>query len=91
VNKSGAGPPGSLHRKIGCDLRQGRKNMKKIQNMLKKVFGTAGSDNRGIGVIEVLLILVVIVGLILVFKNQIGSIITSAFNAINGNVDTIIN
>ena len=65
--------------------------MKKMFNSLKRLFGNAGSDNRGIGVIEVLLILVVIVGLILVFKNQIGSIITSAFSAINGNVDTIIN
>ncbi|MBO7402303.1 MAG: hypothetical protein J6U10_04860 [Lachnospiraceae bacterium] len=48
-------------------------------------------DDRGIGVIEVLLVLVVIIGLVLVFKNQIGAIITSAFNAINGNVETIIN
>ncbi len=62
--------------------------MKNFINCLKKLFK---ADDKGIGVIEILLILVVLVGLVLVFKNQIGAVITSAFDAINGNVDTIIN
>jgi Flp pilus assembly pilin Flp len=71
-------------------LNKRRKSMRKMKKMFLKAFA-GKADDRGIGVIEVLLILVVIIGLVLVFKNQIGAIITSAFNAINGNVDTIIN
>ncbi len=47
-------------------------------------------DNRGVGVIEIVLILVILIGLVLVFKEQITTIVTSAFAAISGNAGKII-
>ena len=41
-------------------------------------------DNRGIGVIEIVLILVILIGLVLVFKGQITAIVNNAFSAIWG-------
>lgn len=48
-------------------------------------------DNRGVGVIEIVLILVVLIGLILVFKEQITAIVNNAFTAISGDAGKIIN
>ena len=48
-------------------------------------------DNRGVGVIEIVLILVVLIGLVLVFKEQITSIVNNAFTAISGDAGEIIN
>jgi Sec-independent protein translocase protein TatA len=38
----------------------------------------------GIGIIEIILILVIIIGLVLIFRTQISAIIQNAFNSING-------
>ena len=68
-----------------------------MKNTLKKIkdfFAPAKEikrNNRGIGVIEVLLILVVLIGLVMIFKTQITGIVNSAFSAINGNVSNIVN
>lgn len=48
-------------------------------------------DNRGVGVIEIVLILVILIGLILVFKEQITAIVNNAFTAISGDAGKIIN
>lgn len=48
-------------------------------------------DNRGVGVIEIVLILVILIGLVLVFKEQITAIINNAFAAISGDAGKIIN
>lgn len=45
----------------------------------------------GIGVIEIILILVIIIGLVLIFRNQIESMIQAAFSSINGDSDLINN
>lgn len=47
-------------------------------------------DNRGVGVIEIVLILVILIGLILVFKDQISAIVNNAFTAISGDAGKII-
>jgi len=47
-------------------------------------------DNRGVGVIEVVLILVILIGLVLVFKEQITAIVTSAFAQIAGDASSIL-
>lgn len=49
------------------------------------------SDDRGVGVIEIVLILVVLIGLVLIFKQQITAIVNNAFSAISGNAGKIIN
>ncbi|MBO5353753.1 MAG: hypothetical protein J6J42_13565 [Lachnospiraceae bacterium] len=47
-------------------------------------------DDRGIGVIEIVLILVILIALVLVFKNEITSIVTNAFARISGDANSII-
>lgn len=42
-----------------------------------------------IGVIEIILILVIIIGLVLIFRNQIVAIIQTAFDSITSNTEGI--
>jgi uncharacterized membrane protein len=50
-----------------------------------------GKQVYGIGIIEIILILVIIIGLILIFRNQIEAIIQSAFDSINSDAGEIGN
>lgn len=50
-------------------------------------------NNKGytmIGIIEIILILVVLIGLVVLFKGEIEDVVKSAFNAITEGADTII-
>ncbi|MBP5304677.1 MAG: hypothetical protein J6Z02_02405 [Lachnospiraceae bacterium] len=47
------------------------------------------NDNAGMGVIEVILIIVVLVGLVFIFKDQIEGIVNNIFKAISGGVTKI--
>ena len=47
-------------------------------------------DNRGIAVIEIILILVIVLGLILIFRKYLKEMIDSIFNQINGDKDKIL-
>lgn len=47
-------------------------------------------DNRGVGVIEIVLILVILIGLVLIFKEQITAIVNNAFTAISNDAGKII-
>lgn len=47
-------------------------------------------DEGGVGVIEIVLILVILIGLVLVFKEQITDIVDSAFSSISGDAGKII-
>lgn len=55
----------------------------KVQNYLKRKVS-------GIGVVEIILILVILIGLVLIFKDEITGIIESAFEAITGDAENII-
>lgn len=46
-------------------------------------------EEDGIGVVEVILILVILVAIIVIFKDQITSIISNAFSEINNGAGTI--
>ena len=48
------------------------------------------NDNAGIGVVELVLILVVLIALVVVFKGQITKIVGDAFNSITSNANSII-
>lgn len=67
-----------------------RKNMGiKMQSfknrlMLKQI----SEDNRGMGVIEVMLIIVVLVGLVVIFRTNITSIVNMIFNKLTSKVNT---
>lgn len=41
------------------------------------------SDDTGVGVVEVILILVVLIGLVIIFKSQITGLINAIFEKIN--------
>ena len=47
-------------------------------------------DEEGVGVIEIVLILVVLIGLVAVFKNQINSLLEKIFSTINTMSDDIL-
>jgi len=47
----------------------------------KKAFACL-NDTRGIGVVEVILILVVLIGLVIIFKSQLTSLVQTIFNKI---------
>lgn len=47
-------------------------------------------DERGVGVIEIILILVVLIGLVLLFQNQITDLVQSAFTKIGGDAAKIM-
>ena len=48
------------------------------------------ADSRGITSIEIVLILVVIIALVVIFKDQIAAIVEKAFQSIAANTDAII-
>ena len=61
-------------------------------NMLERVLYKIRNfydDERGIGVVEVILILLVLVGLVIIFKDQIITLARSIFSSINNQVNTI--
>ncbi len=47
-------------------------------------------DNRGVGVIEIVLIMVVLVGLVLIFKDQISDIVSDALSSISTDAGNIM-
>ena len=51
--------------------------------MLMKEFLTFMKEDAGIGVIEVVLILVVLIGLVIIFKKQITQLLDNIFEQIN--------
>jgi Flp pilus assembly pilin Flp len=56
--------------------------------MKKSVKGFIKSEVDGIGVVELILILLVIIGLVVIFREQINNIITTVFNSINEAIDS---
>ena len=47
-------------------------------------------DNRGMGVVEVILIIVVLIGLVVIFKSQIQDIVEQLFDAISSGVSEVV-
>ena len=47
-------------------------------------------DNVGVGVVEIILILAVLIALVLVFKDQIENIVEKAFKVITGDVSSVL-
>ncbi|MBR4725707.1 MAG: hypothetical protein K6G45_09100 [Lachnospiraceae bacterium] len=58
---------------------------------MKGILKKFSNDNSGIGVVELVLILVILIALVVIFKGQITRIVSNAFNSITSNADTIIN
>lgn len=47
-------------------------------------------DNRGVGVIEIILILVVLVALVVIFRDQITAVVESALSAVTEDTNSLI-
>lgn len=47
------------------------------------------SDESGMGVVEVILIIVVLIGLVIIFQSNIKNVVSTIFNTINSNVGKI--
>ena len=47
------------------------------------------NDEEGMGVVEVILIIVVLIGLVLIFKEQLTSIVKSIFTTIKSKVSSV--
>lgn len=61
--------------------RKERKNMKNLERFWK--------EEDGIGVVEIILILVVLIALVVIFREKITDIVSDAFSAISDNTETI--
>ena len=62
-----------------------------VKKMLaKERWNEVKEDNRGIAVIEIILILVIILGLILIFRKNLKEMIDKIFKQINGDRDAIL-
>ena len=64
--------------------------MKRFGGKVKEVMDSFREDQSGIGVVEIILILVILIGLVLIFKNEISSIVSSAFDSIKLNSEAIV-
>lgn len=62
---------------------------KKISVQLLKFSKTWKDGLSGIGVVEIILILVVLIGLVIIFKTQLTSILNSLFKSIKSSVQSI--
>ncbi|HAK18508.1 MAG TPA: hypothetical protein DCQ39_07470 [Lachnospiraceae bacterium] len=58
--------------------------------MLKRKFMDFAKDESGMGTVEVVLIMVVLVGLVVIFKGQVKGIVEKVFGTITKRQDTII-
>lgn len=64
--------------------------MKQIRERMKHIFWCLATKKLdGIGIIEIILILVIIIGLVLIFRNQIEAIVKNAFQSITGDATNI--
>ena len=61
-----------------------------MEEKMKKKIVKFWKEEDGIGVVEIILILLVLVGLVLLFKDEIGKIIDKAFRSITTGADTIM-
>lgn len=57
--------------------------------MMKEMLKGLAKDESGIGVVEMILILVVLIGLVLIFKNQLKSLVDGIFKEIQTKTNTI--
>jgi len=60
-----------------------------MKYMMMKIKNNFIKNEDGIGVVEVILILLVLVGLVIIFKDQIVSLARSIFSNISSQVDSV--
>ena len=63
--------------------------MKKKYEAIRTNLKTIGCGNEGVAAIEIILILVVLIGLVVIFKSQAVSLVSKIWNAITENASSI--
>lgn len=58
-----------------------------VKENIKTQIRLLNSDNRGMGVIEIVLIILVLVGLVILFRDQITGIINSIFSKVTTEIN----
>lgn len=61
-------------------------------NLCRKTFGKISGlvkNNRGASIVEVILILVILIGIVLIFKTEITDLVTKAFTSISNDSNGI--
>ena len=63
--------------------------MREICEKIRTNIQTATGNNEGVAAIEIILILVVLIGLVIIFKSQAIALVTKIWNAITDNAGSI--
>lgn len=63
--------------------------IKSVLTGIREAFKRAGQDERGIGVVEVILILVVLIGLVVIFRDQLTTIVNGIFSRVAEDANAI--
>ncbi|MBO4872902.1 MAG: hypothetical protein J5496_05765 [Lachnospiraceae bacterium] len=64
--------------------------MEKDKKTVKEALRRFGADESGVGVVEIILILVVLIALVVIFKEQLTEIVNSIFGGIQSGVDSLV-
>lgn len=64
--------------------------LKKSKNRQLKGFGTFLREEEGMGTVEIILIIVVLIGLVIIFKTQLRSLVEKVFEKITKDSDTVM-
>lgn len=57
---------------------------------MKKIFVRFRKNNKGMGTVEIILIIVVLIGLVLIFKTQIQELVSTVFEKISVDSSAIL-
>ncbi len=60
-----------------------------MKQSMKSMVKAFWEDESGVGVVEMILILVVLIGLVLIFKRQLTNIVNGIFDTINSKVGNV--
>lgn len=61
-----------------------------MTNKKMKGFGDFLKEEEGMGTVEIILIIVVLIGLVIIFKNQLRTLVNSVFEKITSDSNTIM-
>ncbi|MBD5507606.1 MAG: hypothetical protein HDR05_06060 [Lachnospiraceae bacterium] len=64
--------------------------LKKRENERLKGFGAFLREEEGMGTVEIILIIVVLIGLVIIFKTQLRSLVESVFEKITKDSNTVM-
>ena len=63
--------------------------MEELYDKIRCRLASVGRDNSGVAAVEVILILVVLIGLVIIFKTQAVSLVTKIWNSISDGSNAI--